>query len=269
MAAFLLAACATEAAPPASVPAPPLAAAGSVQEHPFRLRITNTESSLRPDGSRCAIFDAALETADGSPFPEGRWYLEAPRFAEPVRLRGDRSLPPGDPIGPPPGYSPRVEFLVGGLRAGDDAILRMVVEVPMFEVLEGISERLTLAEDQRIERRFGPQIVTFAGEDGSVSVFLEDRGEEVPEVEFYASAGRRREHAWSMTDARGLPMNDQGGGGSSTISQLWYAAGAVGQPQGVRFPVTLQWRLPRRWRTTMQRFVFENLRIPAAAKAPK
>lgn len=244
-----------------------VAPGSGAEPSPFRLVITGSSRDLAPQGDTWASFDARVEMKDGTPVPEGRWYFEAPRMGEDVILHEERWLPAGNVIGPPSGFSTAVRFHFRGLRPDEDVIRRMVIDIPLLEVLEGDSETLRIDEGTEVQRRLGPLYVSVIGQDSSVSVFLMDQGEEVPSEPFYSGTTRPQEHAWSMVDARGLPLVDAGGGGSSVLSEYRYLTSMTGDGP-VEFPVTLHWRIPRKWRTTMQRFVLEDVHLGPILGAP-
>ena len=84
---------------------------------------------------------------------------------------------------------------------------------------------------------------------------------------FYGVAHRPIERAWEITDARGRPFVQGPGMGCGVFTHDEY--GRDPRVAGTtEYPLIVRWRVPTRWRATMQRFVFEDLVVPEPEPDP-
>jgi hypothetical protein len=268
-AALLLAACAA-AEPDPTPPATP-AVAGLVEDGPFRMRITSAYSSLDPDGKLTVSFETEMEAADGGPFPRDRWFFEYARIAEhPLLDGGAEGYQDDDTVSMPAGWSPKGYVMIQELPADTRVLRRLVIDRPMLEILEGLVEEIRLGPDESADRSIDALSCTFTAEGGGLVL---GTGEDNDEFEglplrlgvrrdgFYGCDGRPVEHAWEITDATGRPFVEGPGFGTGGWQQQDY--GPDPRFEGpLRHPIVIRWRVPRRWRATMQRFVFEDLAVP-------
>ena len=276
---LLLAACAA----PEPDPAPPAApsSAGLVQDGPVRMRITGSYTNRDPDGRLTVVFDTILEAADGKPLPPNRWFFEHAMLNEDYFLvPGGRTWTSDDFAGMGSGWSSKSHFMLKSLPPETRGIRRVAVDIPMLEILEGEFEEIRLAEGAEQIRVIGTGAFEFEAADGGLQLFRyaaskgaeEDEGEDdadeqaeedpLPVDGFYGVGSRDFEHAWEITDAAGRPFVCGMGMGTGVFTHDWYHRDPrVGGK--VEYPLIVRWRVPRRWRATMQRFVFENLVVPA------
>ena len=294
----IFAACASTA--PLRAPPHGPASAANVESGPFRMRITRAFSTLDPDGTLCASFDTVVECADGGAFPRGGWFFEGAKLSEDFFLSpGGRTWNPDGYLGAASGWSPKGYIMLQKLPVGTRSIRRVAIDLPMLEILEGESEEIRLAEGAEEIRTIGAVSYEFEASDGGLELFRYDtprpqdpeEGEgavddEAQDVEgpggddsnepedplpvgcFYDVASRPIEHAWEITDAAGRPFVEAMGLGTGVFTQHSYIRDpSVGGT--VEYPLIVRWRVPRRWRATMQRFVFEDLAVPEPDRPPE
>ena len=269
-AALLLAACAAPGPDGASTAAP--SSAGLVQDGPFRMRITGTHANIDPDGKLDVVFETVLETADGRAFPPDRWFFEYPRLVETPLLTGDEeAYQEDDTVAMPSGWSRRGYVLLSQLPAATRLIRRLVIDLPMLEILEGVFEEIRLGEEESESRSIDALNCDFSAGETGLSILRDYSDEDFEDGQlrhhlrlesFYGCDSRPIEHAWEITDALGRPFVEGPTWGVGAVSQALYHPGPLANGV-VEYPIVVRWRVPRRWRATMQRFVFEDLVVPA------
>jgi hypothetical protein len=273
LAALLIAGCAaagTDAARPVAQ-----SPAGLVQDGPFRMRIASTHPSLDPDGKLDVIFDVVVERADGRTISKGEWFLVHTRIAEQPLLTTEAEAYQDDVyLGMPFGWSPKGSLALYELPADTRRIRRLVVDLTMMEILEGLSEEIELSEGESADRSVDATDCSFTVDDGTIVVSRADSDdafekhgirEHLRLDGFYNTWSRDVVHAWEISDAMGRPFVAGPGWGSGGWSQDTYHLDPRIEGPAIE-PLIVRWRAPRRWRATMQRFVFEDLVVPEPEK---
>lgn len=266
---LLLAACAAPRPDAAPTAAP--SSAGLAQDGPFRMRITDALSSIDPHGKLTVVYNTELVAADGGPFPRDRWFFEYARIAEhPLLADGEDAYQDDDTVSIPSGWSPKGYVMIQDLPADTRLLRRLVIDRPMLEIIEGLSEEIRLGPGESADRSIDALSCTFRASDGGLTLSSGDSDEGFEGIPlrlgirvdgFYGCEGRPAEHAWEITDASGRPFEEGPGFGTGGWSVQDYRLDSrVERP--VRYPIVIRWRVPRRWRATMQRFVFEDLVVP-------
>ncbi|HEU4395907.1 MAG TPA: hypothetical protein VFS92_10095, partial [Planctomycetota bacterium] len=192
----------------------------------------------------------------------------------PLLADGKDGYQDDDTVSMPSGWSPKGYVMIQDLPADTRVIRRLVIDRPMLEVLEGVAEEIRLGPGESADRSIDAFSCTFTASDGGLTLNSGDSDEGFEGIPlrlgirvdgFYGCEGRPVEHAWEIADATGRRFVEGPGFGAGGWGHQEYGPDP-GVQGPVRYPLVIRWRVPRRWRATMQRFVFENLVVPEPKK---
>lgn len=128
----------------------------------------------------------------------------------------------------------------------------------LFAVSESGRVRMTVIGVQRDVELF------FSTMEDLVSVSNSEPLDDEPVAEsFYEGTTRPSEHAWTLTDAGSRILVEGAAVSTGHLYLVDYVVDAFDSIP-IAYPVTLHWRIPRRWTRTVERFIFEDFPIAEA-----